>query len=73
MGITKYVVRLAEKVSQKVTLMNTCITLYMLYDDQKYPAEVLDINVDLVAEFREYILQLMMNAPSGQFKYYDFC
>lgn len=73
MGITNDVVIFAEKVAPKVTLMKTCITRDMLYDDQKYPAEVLDINVDLVAEFREYILQLMMNAPSGQFKYYDFC
>lgn len=73
MGITNDVVIFAERVTPKVTLMKTCITRDMLYDDQKYPAEVLDINVDLVAEFREYILQRMMNAPTGQLKYYDFC
>jgi len=72
MGTTNDVVVFAELVAPKVTLMKTCITRDMLYDDQKYPAEVLDINVELLAEFREYILQRMMNDPSGQFKYYDF-
>ena len=73
MGISNDVVVFAELIAPKVTLMKTCITRDMLHDDQKLPAEVLDINVELLAEFREYILQRMMNDPSGQFKYYDFC
>lgn len=73
MGITNDVVIFAEQVAPKVTLMKTCITRDMLYADQKYPAEVLDIGVDLLAEFRETILQRMMNNPKGQLKYYDFC
>lgn len=73
MGITSEVVVFAEQVAPRVTLLKTCITREMLYDDQKYPAEVLDINVELLAEFREYILQRMMNNPTGLLKYYDFC
>lgn len=73
MGITSDVVVFAEQVAPKVTLMKTCITRDMLYGDQKYPAEVLDINVDILAEFRALILQRMMNGASGQFKYYNFC
>jgi len=72
MGITSDVVVFAELVAPKVTLMKTCITRDMLHDDQKIPAEVLDINVDLLAEFRAFILQRMMNGATGQLKYYDF-
>jgi len=73
MGITNDVVVFAEQVAPKVTLMKTCITRDMLHGDQKYPAEVLDINVDLLAEYRAFILQRMMNGAASQFKYYDFC
>ena len=73
MGITNDVVVFAEQVAPNVTLMKTCITRDMLHGDQKYPAEVLDINVDLLAEFRTFILQRMMNGAASQFKYYDFC
>lgn len=73
MGISNDVVVFAELVAPKVTLMKTCITREMLHDDQRLPAEVLDINVDLLAEFRAFILQRMMNGATGQLKYYDFC
>ena len=71
-GVTEEVVFFAERITDKITLMKTCITREMLFDSQKHKAESLDDDIDIIIADRDIFKKQLMNTPVSRFNRYNY-